>query len=57
MPIKVSWIDVKQIKVLDEQLDEFVKGFTFAEEESFLSRDGNKETQLLKSVQHDSSFQ
>ena len=44
VPIRISWIDFKQIKVLDEQLDEFVKDFIFAEEESFLSRDGNKET-------------
>ena len=31
-PIKPSWINLKQIEVLDSQLNEFVQGFSFAEE-------------------------
>ena len=45
--IKASWIDLKQIDVLDDELNGFMVGFSFAEEQSSLSRDGNKEVQLV----------
>ena len=57
VPIRKSWIDLTQIQILNDQLDEFVQGFTFADEESFFSKDGNREVQLMKSVQPDNSFQ
>ena len=42
--IKSAWLDLKQIEVLDDQLDEFLQGFSFVEKEvSFLSKDGNRE--------------
>ena len=56
-PVKPSWIDYKQIEVLDCKLNEFIEGFNFAEEASNLSKDGGKEVQLFNSVKHDSSFQ
>ena len=57
VPIRSSWIDTNQIKVIQDQLDEFVEGFTYAEEEAYMTRGGNREVQLLKSVQPDNSFQ
>ena len=42
-PLKPSWVDLKLLEVLDDQLNEFVQGYSFAEESSFLSKDGTKE--------------
>lgn len=57
IPIKATWLDPKQIEVLDEQLNEFLQGFSFVEEASFMSKDGNREVQLLNAIRGDQSFQ
>ena len=49
-PVKSSWIDYKQIEILDSKLNEFMQDFNFAEEASCISRDGNKQVQLYNSV-------
>ena len=56
-PVKPSWIDYKQIEVLDCNLNEFIEAFNFTEEVTNQSKDGGKEVQLFNSVKHDSSFQ
>lgn len=52
VPIKSAWLDIKQIQVLDEQLNAFMKEFSFVED-SFLSRDASREIKLLSQVQGD----
>ena len=47
VPIKASWLDLRQIEVLNEQLNEFMQGFSFVEEQSSFSKDGNRSVQLL----------
>lgn len=54
--IKASWIDLKQIEVLDDQLNEFMQGFSFAEEHSVMSKDGNREVQLVNQISGEQSF-
>ena len=49
VPIRASWINLKQIEVLDEHLNAFTKGFSFVED-SFLSKDANQEIKLLSQV-------